>query len=71
MLTVERRFMIKHWYDKGLSISEIARLSGHDRKTIRKALEEPLTAMPRPRKPRVRSWILTSPTLSNASRKAC
>jgi transposase len=54
MLTVERCFMIKHWYQKGLSISEIARLTGHDRKTIRKALEEPLTPTPPPRKPRVR-----------------
>ena len=52
MLTVEQRFMIKHWYDKGISISEIARLTGRDRKTIRKALEEPLIATAPERKPR-------------------
>jgi transposase len=54
MLTVEQRFMIKHWYDKGISISEIARLTGRDRKTIRKALEEPLLATTPERKPRAR-----------------
>jgi len=54
MLTVEQRFMIKHWYDKGISISEIARLTGRDRKTIRKALEEPLIATAPERKPRLR-----------------
>ena len=52
MLTVERRFMIKHWYEKGMSISDIARLTGHDRKTIRKVLEEPVIPNPRPRGPR-------------------
>jgi transposase len=40
MLTVEERFMIKDMFRKGLSISEIARLSGHDRKTVRTALQE-------------------------------
>jgi transposase len=42
MLTVEERFMIKDMYRKGLSISEIACLSGHDRKTVRAALQQPV-----------------------------
>ena len=43
MLTVEDRFMIKDLYRKDVSISEIARLTGHDRKTIRAAIRAPLT----------------------------
>ena len=39
MLGVERRFMIKDMYRKGLSISEIARQTGHDRKTVRKVIK--------------------------------
>jgi len=35
MLPVKRRFMIKELYRRGVSISEIARATGHDRKTIR------------------------------------
>jgi hypothetical protein len=35
MLSVEKRFMIKDLPRKGLSISEIARRTGNDRKTIR------------------------------------
>ena len=42
MLDVEDRFMIKNWRRKGISISEIARRTGYDRKTIRKVLDEPL-----------------------------
>jgi transposase len=53
MLTVENRFMIKEWYRKGLSVSEIARLSGCDRKTIRKVLKGPVTPGSGPRRPRV------------------
>ena len=36
MLTVVERFMIKQMHQGGVSISEIARESGHDRKTIRR-----------------------------------
>jgi transposase len=36
MLTAEDRFVIKDLYRKGVSISEIARQTGHDRKTVRK-----------------------------------
>lgn len=42
MLQVEERFMMKDLYRKGLSVSEIARRTGHDRKTVRRALQEPL-----------------------------
>ena len=42
MLAVEERFMIKDLHRKGISISDIARQTGHDRKTVRKALAEPL-----------------------------
>jgi len=36
MLTMEEQFMIRHLLNEGLSISEISRITGHDRKTIRK-----------------------------------
>ena len=49
MLAVEDRFMIKDLHRQGMSISDIARQTGHDRKTVRKALDEPLM---RPRQPR-------------------
>ncbi|MDM7999042.1 MAG: IS21 family transposase [Dehalococcoidia bacterium] len=51
MLSVENRFMIKDLHRKGLSISEIARRTGNDRKTIRRILGEPLI---RERQPRAR-----------------
>lgn len=38
MLGVETRFMIKDKCRKGISISEIARRTGHDRKTVRKVI---------------------------------
>ena len=40
MLDVERRFMIKDMYRKGNSISEIARQTGHDRKTVRRVIAD-------------------------------
>jgi transposase len=49
MLSVENRFMIKDLHRKGLSISEIARRTGNDRKTIRKILGEPLIREPQRR----------------------
>ncbi len=58
MLHGEERFMIHDLYRKGVSISEIARQTGHDRKTVRSlpspagAAESPApkTVRPRPRK---------------------
>lgn len=38
MLALEERFMIREMYRKGVSISEIARRTGRDRKTIRQAV---------------------------------
>lgn len=54
MLIVEERFMIKEWYRRGLSISDIASMTGHDRKTIRKILSEPPVPARPPRQPRAR-----------------
>ena len=41
MLALEERFMIRELYRKGVSISEIARQTGRDRKTIRQAVNAP------------------------------
>jgi transposase len=41
MLALEERFMIREMYRKGVSISEIARRTGRDRKTIRQAANAP------------------------------
>jgi transposase len=54
MLMVEERFMIQELHRKGVSISEIARQTGHDRKTIRRVLAEPLIPARPPRQPRAR-----------------
>ena len=54
MLTVESRFMIRDGYRQGISISELARLSGHDRKTVRRMVNEPLTSAPAVRHSKVR-----------------
>lgn len=53
MLVIEERFMIKDMYRKGVSISEIARRTGRDRKTIRQIVTAPgLAVVPAPRKPK-------------------
>jgi transposase len=52
MLRGEERFMIKDLFRKGLSVSEIARLSGHDRKTVRASLQESVLRPPARRKAR-------------------
>lgn len=54
MLELEERFMLKEMYRKGLSISEIARQTGYDRKTIRAAIQTPLTKEKRRRQVGVR-----------------
>lgn len=48
MLALEERFMIREMYRKGVSISEIARRTGRDRKTIRQIAMAPDLSTPRP-----------------------
>jgi transposase len=50
MLNVENRFMIKDLHRKGVTISDIARITGHDRKTIRAMLDGPVNPPPQKRK---------------------
>ncbi len=52
MLILEARFMIHELHRTGVSISEIARRTGHDRKTVRKVLGEALNVAPKPRAPK-------------------
>ncbi len=52
MLKVEDRFMIKELHQRGVSISDIARLTGHDRKTVRAVIAGPLLRQRRPAPPR-------------------
>lgn len=52
MLKVEDRFMIKELHRTGVSISDIARLTGHDRKTVRAVIAAPLIRQRRPARPR-------------------
>jgi transposase len=54
MIGVETRFMIKDLYRKGISISEIARQTGHDRKTVRRAIQGEIVAPRRPAPPKRR-----------------
>jgi transposase len=54
MLKVETRFMIKDLYRKGVTISEIARISGHSRATIRAIVNGPVSPPPQKRKARAR-----------------
>lgn len=60
MLRVEERYVIQELYRKGVSISEIARLTGHDRKTVRGVIQAPLLPVRPAPKPRVRKidpWV--------------
>jgi transposase len=52
MLRVEQRFMIKTLYQRGLGISEIAEITGHNRRTIRKIVDGPVSPPPHKRKVR-------------------
>jgi transposase len=54
MLKVEDRFMIKDMYRKGMTISTIARETGHDRKTIRAILKGPVNPPLQKRKTRAK-----------------
>ncbi len=56
MLKVEERFMIKDLREKGASISEIARRTACDRKTVRQVLAEPLVPV-RPARTRRRRQL--------------
>jgi transposase len=52
MLKVEDRFMIKDLHRRGMTISDIARITGHDRKTIRSIVNGPVNPPPEKRKKR-------------------
>ncbi len=52
MLNVESRLMIKDLHHRGVAISEIARLTGHSRRTIRAILDGPVSPPPQKRKAR-------------------
>jgi transposase len=52
MLKVEQRFMIKILYERGLSISEVARITGHNRRTVRKIVAGPVSPPAQRRKPK-------------------
>ena len=54
MLKVENRFMIKDLYRKGVTISEIARIAGHSRRTIRAIVDGPVSPLPQKRKARAK-----------------
>jgi len=54
MLRVENRFMIKDLHRKGVTISDIARITGHDRKTIRAILDGPVSPPSQKRKTRAK-----------------
>src|SRR5260370_18568765 len=47
MVALEERFMIREMYRKGVSISEIARRTGRDRKTIRQTVSAPDLSPPK------------------------
>jgi transposase len=50
MLALEERFMIREMYRKGVPISEIARQTGRDRKTIRQIATAPELSPPKPQR---------------------
>lgn len=54
MLTVERRFMPRDEYRHGISISELAHPNSHNRKTVRRMVNEPPTPAPVTRRSKVR-----------------
>jgi len=54
MLKVEDRFVIKELHRRGMAIGEIARITGHDRKTIRAILKGPVSPPAQKRKPRAK-----------------
>lgn len=63
MLNVEERFMIREMYRRGVSVSEIARETGHDRKTVRRAIAGDLQVKAKPREPRKKKLTAYEPYL--------
>lgn len=63
MLKPEERFMIKEYHRQGLSLSEISRRTGRDRKTIRRVLQEPVVPDTKPRQRRGRKTDVYAPYL--------
>ena len=55
--------MIKDLHRRGVAISEIARITGHDRKTIRAILNGPVSPPPRKHKVRARKLDPFAPYL--------
>jgi transposase len=54
MVRVEERFMIQELFRNGVCISEIARRTGHDRKTVRSIINGPLMPAAKARPSRAR-----------------
>ena len=54
MVQVEERFMIQELFRSGVSISEIARRTGRDRKTVRAVINGPLIPATNKRLPKTR-----------------
>jgi hypothetical protein len=54
MLKVEERFMIKNLHRRGMTINDIARITGHDRKKIRAILNGPVNPPAQRRRTRAR-----------------
>ncbi|MFQ5875052.1 MAG: IS21 family transposase, partial [Dehalococcoidia bacterium] len=52
MIQGEAWYMIRELLRQGLSLSEIARRTGHDRKTIRKIRDDPIHPTPQERRKR-------------------
>jgi transposase len=65
MLKVEDRFMIKDLHRRGMTISDIARTTGHDRKTVRAALKGPVSPPPQKRKAKAKKLDPFGPYLQN------
>lgn len=63
MLEVEERYVIKEKLRQGVSVSEIARETGHDRKTVRSMREGQILTLQRARKPRATKLTAFTPYL--------
>lgn len=52
MLSTDDYVFMKNWFDQGISISEIARQTGHDRKTVKKYVSSSTRPVPKKRERR-------------------